>query len=124
VAGVIGRAGRIFLIVFQVVFLNVIVPGHTRGIITLSGRSSVVGLEDLGGGGCCRKGEGPAKSPTDKDRAECAICFLAARITPPAVVDLRLTSLGLLEVMPPVAPAAVITPDLPLTYHGRAPPAA
>ena len=119
------RAARIFLIAFQVLFLNVIVPGHTRGIVTMSGRSSAAGVEaSNAGGGCCRTHGGPRRTPSDKDRAECAICFFAARVTPPPVVDFHLTFFALLAAAPVPPPVEVITADVPLTYLGRAPPAA
>ena len=118
------RAGRILLIAFQVLFLNVVVPGHTRGVITLSGRSSSPVPQSSGCGGCCPTRGDPADAPTEEDKANCAVCFFAARITPPPVVDFQLTMLGLREVMPLPPRAVVVTPDLPVPYDGRAPPAA
>jgi hypothetical protein len=118
---VFGRAARISLIVFQALFLNVVLPGHTRGIVTMSGApppapSAVTAAVTTI----------TARNPRPtRTRAECAVCFFAARVTPPPVVDLRLTVLGLLEVRPVPPPAAGIdAPDIILPFHGRAPPAA
>ena len=116
------RGTALLLILFQALLLNVVIPGHTRGIITLSGRSAINDLRDVGWGGCCQKHSGSENQPTQKDRAQCAICHLAARITPAPVVDLRLTELGRGDLFPVSQPRIVTAPDLALTYHGRAPP--
>jgi hypothetical protein len=115
----LGRAARILLIAFQVLFLNVVLPGHTRGVITLSGKSSSAGAA------CChsKHGDSPAK-PSERDKAECAVCFFAARVTPPPVVDLGLTRLGLAEVMAVAKPVTVESAQVELPIHGRAPPVA
>ena len=110
------RVARILLIAFQVWFLNVFVPGHTRGLITLSAKS--------GCGECCHKPANPIKSPTHKDQSECAVCSLAARITPPPVIDFHLTILGLRELVRLPTPTRLLATDVPLTYRGRAPPIA
>lgn len=106
---------------YQTFFLNVVVPGHTRGAITLTGRALAGRLE---GCACCCDSK-PANSkdaPTPKDRQNCAICNLAAHYTLPPVIDFRLSDLGLLKLLP-VSPAATIDPsEFVPTYYACGPP--
>jgi hypothetical protein len=126
-SGIFGRlcASRVFcafLLAYQFLFLNVVLPGHTRGAITLSGKSSVHSLADLGCPFCARSNDSK-KSPTRQDQSDCAICHLALRITLELPVDLRLTDLGLLYIARPCAtatPFAAAVISLPLC---RGPPA-
>jgi hypothetical protein len=123
------RVTSVFLLLFQAIFLNVVVPGHTRGVITLTGRSDA-GAASMPAPGCCRTEEhktredGSHKAPTPKDRAECAVCHIAARITTATTIDLRLTELGLLEVLPLPPPQLARSVEQIPTYLGRAPPVA
>jgi len=107
------RIARVLLVGFQALFLNVIAPGHTRGIITLECKPSL---------SCCQTRSDPSKAPTPKDKTSCAICYVVARFTPPPVIDFRLTELGLREVVPLPPPQSIISHQAPLAYHGRAPP--
>ncbi len=43
-----GRDIRIFLLVFEALFLNVVIPSHMRGMIVLSGKESVHGVAGVG----------------------------------------------------------------------------
>jgi hypothetical protein len=109
----------VFLL-YQAFFLNVFVPGHTRGIVQLPGSHMVMPC-------CCGMGAGDSKkSPTDKDkqnRAEnCAICAFAARLTIPPTIDLTLPPLEKLGLIEQLSPRQIELPAFPLRYHGRAPP--
>jgi len=113
----LARPGRIALLAYQALWLCVIVPGHTRGIVVLPGSSD---------GSCCQT---PGKSkPADSDaparRANCAICSFAARITPAIPIDLTPPPLELLSREP--APPAHVWPsvEIRLTCLERAPPVA
>jgi hypothetical protein len=123
------RVTSLFLLAFQAFFLNIVVPGHTRGVITLTGRSDA-GTASMSGSSCChtegRKSseDSSRKAPTPKDRAECAVCHIAARVTTATTIDLRLTELGLLEVLPLPPPQLADSVEQFPTYLGRAPPAA
>jgi hypothetical protein len=125
------RVTSVFLLAFQAFFLNIVVPGHTRGVITLTGRSDAggAGAASMSGSSCChteaRKApeDSSRKAPTPKDRAECAVCHIAARVTTATTIDLRLTELGLLEVLPLPPPQLADSVDQIPTYLGRAPPA-
>jgi hypothetical protein len=123
----LNKSVSVFLLVFQSIFLNIIVPGHTRGVITLSGKSSVNSMADLGCPQCCccecKTPQGtPDKIPSDKDRSECAICHFAAALSLPPV---RIQSLPLLcRAERAEQPARTSPPSVrPLiVHHDRAPP--
>jgi hypothetical protein len=120
------RAGTILLVLFQAFWLNVVVPGHTRGAVTLpgSGRS---GHALAHAGGCCAAAGGAGsrhgkKAPTADDRARCAICSFAASLSAPPAVDTTLLPLGLSHVLPPVEARSVAARHVTLAYDGRGPP--
>lgn len=107
------------LILLQFAWLNVVMPGHTRGMVTMDGTRA-----DGSESHCCqsdRSSEDHGK-PSDEDRASCAVCFFAARMTVPDVVDLTPPPLGLVETVTVGVEQSV--DDLPYlaTYDGRAPP--
>ncbi|HEY7120630.1 MAG TPA: DUF2946 family protein [Tepidisphaeraceae bacterium] len=119
------RSLRILFVAFQAIWLNAVVPGHTRGVVTLPGWSSSCESTGEPGRSCCaRDGReaGRGKSPTPAQKAHCAICFFAARICPPPVIDLTPSPLELLCTHPPVAHETAVSPGVRLTYFGRAPP--
>jgi Protein of unknown function (DUF2946) len=117
------KSVSLFLLVFEAAFLNVIVPGHTRGVITLTGKTSVGSMADLGCPFCNHSSNSdPKKAPDHKDQEECAICHLAVRLTLPPVVDLAPPLLCLAWVNEPPAPMAALYTRIPLVLHDRAPP--
>jgi hypothetical protein len=130
------RATLIFLLIFQSFWLAVVLPGHTRGVVTLPGykaatceSASMPAMPD-----CCsseralpsdRGLPSDRKSAPDPDRAaHCAICFFAARLTMSPVVDLAPAPLRLVRVLPPVDSEYWISLNCLPTYLGRAPPIA
>jgi hypothetical protein len=117
---VLSRLGRISLLLFQAIWLNVIIPGHTRGAITLP--SSPTASTSCCSHGDTTKNSDPAK-PT-KDPSRCAICFFAARISLPDTIDLTPPPLALVAILntPTVESSDFATPPAP--FHGRAPPLA
>jgi hypothetical protein len=123
--GPLNKCISVFLLVFEAAFLNVVVPGHTRGVITLSGKSSAAGMADLGCPFCSRRsGNDPKKAPDQKDQSECAICHIAAMLTLPPVVDLVPPPLCLAFVIEAPAPMSAPHARIPLICHERAPPLA
>ena len=119
------RAALISLLLFQTVWLTAVLPGHTRGVVTLPGYKSAAGHEVSD---CCHPapaGKNDPSQPADPTRAaHCAICFFAARLTVPVVIDLTPRALELAFVRPvPVAERVASLEFIP-TYLGRAPPAA
>lgn len=121
------RALVIFLAAFQAFWLNVVVPGHTRGAVTLAGGACELASIESASHCCPRPNpSGPAdrsKSPTPAQKQQCAVCFYAARIAPPPPVDLAPAPLELLYVRPALAPRTADATPFPPAYHGRAPPA-
>jgi hypothetical protein len=81
---------RWLLIVWQVFWLVVFIPGHTRGAITLPDGSAGCSLQPAGG--CCGSGaQSSGREPTQEDRRRCAVCFLANGYLPPVVYHFDLT---------------------------------
>src|SRR3954468_3182846 len=85
------RVGCILLIVWQVFCLNIFLPAHTRGAMTVGkacGRQS-----------CCsesakqEKDDKPA-SPSPDERSRCSVCYFAAGLSTPPVVLLDLKPSG------------------------------
>ncbi len=119
------RAGRILFILYQAIFLNIVLPGHTRGSITLTGKSDNALQSSAAGCSCCvRKNDRTQKSnaPTPRDRANCAICHLAARITLPPTISFSLSPLGLVETLALPAPVHFDAFQFIPIYDGRGPP--
>jgi hypothetical protein len=145
------RATAIFLLVFQAIWLNVILPGHTRGLIALgefaaqptpaaeAGNAGRTGHDlhtdasccapppvvEAAAGGCC--GTAPAKSGGEapaRRAAHCAVCFFAVTMAVATPVDLRPPALEMLEILPPPASPAVPAIDFLSTYFACGPPAA
>lgn len=115
------------LILFQAFWLNVVIPGHTRGAITLPGagcEDSTCPFHTSMAGACCdTDGAEHRGQPMPAKRvANCAICAFAARLTPPPAIDLWPPELRLAELLPlpppHTAPASPFTP----TYYAREPP--
>jgi hypothetical protein len=117
------KAACWLLVVFQCIFLNVVLPGHTRGAITLTGKSQACSIGDLG---CpfCGHTDASKKSPTRQDQSDCAICHLAARITLPPVIDFAPPELGLADLLDPPAPESAPSIRVVLLLRERAPPVA
>lgn len=107
-----------FLILFQVLFLNLFVPGHTRGAITLA--------ENCDGkvASCCemKKTKDPKHVPTPEERRCCAVCYLASTYVPidPIVVffDFR----ELIRQSHELAVAQVRSLDYPAPFWPVGPP--
>jgi hypothetical protein len=119
------RALRLAFVLFQALWLNVIVPGHQRGAVALPGEPCrACEPQATTAGPCCD--DAPARRNPDQPHRDparhCAICYFAARVLPPVVVDLTPPPLRLLEVRPvPAPPIRILIPFHP-TYDGRGPP--
>jgi hypothetical protein len=121
----LGRAARAGFILFQFVLLNVFLPGHTRGMVTLPG--SAPSCHEKVATSCCSGGAKTADNkgePTSSDRARCAVCFFAARVCTITPYEFRLTEMGLCEILPVAQPIIAPTIALHRPYLGRAPPIA
>lgn len=107
---------------FQIVWLNVVVPGHTRGAVTLAGAgcpdqscTSTTLLK------CCPTGG--RRHPTPAQQRACAICFFAAHLNAPPAIDCALPPLHLLRVAADETAEALIARDAFVPFHSRGPPA-
>ena len=114
------------LLAYQSLFLNVFLPGHTRGAVTLDGRHAArPSCCCDGGGGSGPPADGQRRDlPSGRDREQCAVCHFAARVTPPPAFDFRLPPLGLLDRLPPAVPAVATSVDRIRTYLACGPPPA
>lgn len=80
------------LILFQLVWFNLIVPGHQRGMMLVPGT-------DASRRSCCSGGDERSshKPMTPEQRAQhCAICYFCGHIGMPPSVTMAPVSLGLL----------------------------
>lgn len=119
------RPGIFALLLFQALWLNVILPGHTRGVITVPGfESAPASSAAAAAHGCCSTRSAPADDPQPGDgrAGSCAICYFAARLTLPPVIDLVPAPLALLEIREIPHINSLLSPGLDPTYLGRAPP--
>ena len=112
----------LLLLVYQAAFLNVFLPGHTRGAMTLDGRHSPAACRSC----CCGRPEDPTagKTPSKDDRDHCAVCQFMLGLTSVPVVYLTLADRGLVELLPVPPPAVGTVRDLVPTYYGNGPRAA
>jgi len=120
------RRFRVAFLLFQFLWLNVIVPGHRRGIVTLPGMECATCADSASHAdhACCASDhKTPQPIPVDKANC-CAICFFAARLSPTVAVDFTHPPLRLIGVCHIAAPAINHSPDFASTYLGRAPPSA
>ncbi len=110
------RSVRILFILWQAAWLNVVVPGHTRGAIT---------LPDGVPHSCCSQNgmqhDQPA-SPTQNDRAHCAICYFAAGLSTPVYFEFHLNLLGFREVATFPRVHQPVPADCNLPYFPCGPP--
>jgi hypothetical protein len=106
------------LIFFQFVWLNIVLPGHTRGIVTVGDHCGVAS--------CCanKPAKSGDKSPTPDQQKRCAICAFAAALSTPPAIDASLDLLGVGRTMQNVVPISAPSPDLPSANRERAPPVA
>jgi hypothetical protein len=123
-------AFRIFFVAFQAIWLNAVVPGHTRGAITLCGASTAtVAATDAATGprqtACCpTKKPASDPAPAGQKSDHCAVCHFAARVTPPPAFDFTLPALARTSIRVDVLPASADSADLPPAFYGRGPPTA
>jgi hypothetical protein len=107
------------MLVYQALFLNVLLPGHTRGAITLDGKHTPA---------CCCAGEpkpadGAPAVPSRRDRDHCALCQFAAGLTPHLFFRITLLPLGVLERLAGMRPGVVRPAEFAATYFACGPPA-
>ena len=120
------RGLTIALLLFEALWLNVIVPGHTRGIVGLPGEQCAAceTCADTSCYRCSRTSQGDShKQPVGDPAAHCAICHFAARVSLPVAIDLTPPKLHLVGLIADECPARPSTIEFSTPYDGRAPPA-
>lgn len=119
------RFARVVVLAFQALWLNVILPGHQRGIVALPG--SACESCRLAESAPCQHGSTNAPSDSNKSgpgdpASHCAICHFAAMLSLPPVVDLSPPVHRFLELRPIPIAEHLVCLSFPATYDGRAPP--
>jgi hypothetical protein len=124
------RAATFLLALWWLAVTCVIVPGHTRGAVTVDGRVPVsasggsVPLFFSSVSTCCQaKAPAGSKAPVAPNPTNCIVCKLVGHVGCAAgvPVDFSVAPAGETTVL--AVAAQVGTPERVLTLHGRAPPA-
>jgi hypothetical protein len=109
-----------FLLFYEALFLNVLLPVHTRGAMTTDGK------HDAPACCCCCEQSKPATdkspAPSQRDREHCVLCQFAAGLTTPPPITLTMPELGLLEIIPVTSLTEIISLDRISTYFACGPP--
>ena len=118
------RFGRIIFIAFQAVWLNVLIPGHTRGCMLLPGSQCEDSICHLAHGGdvkpCCEHSKQPA---TPAKTQNCAICNLAANLVTPPPFQLILPPLVLLHFIGDGRAHSLVAREVLVPFFSCGPPA-
>jgi hypothetical protein len=120
-------SAKVALVAFQLIWLNVYLPGHTRGVITIDSDhlnedcDSQVGPSH-GNHSCCSPSS-QEKTPSPKRQAKCAICFFARGLDHSPQFSLDLRPLAFLHAVSTPTPEQLIQPAFFDYFDGRAPPA-
>ena len=111
------------LLFLQVFWLNVVLPGHQRGVVLLPGPEvkSDSHCAAKHSHACCAKTDGKKDS---ERKSRCAVCAFAARLTIPPPPLLTPTLLELRRDIASAKLQTLFSSDLPPVYWGRGPPLA
>lgn len=113
------RVLRWSFILFQFVWLNIVLPGHTRGAITMPGSKPAASC-----GSCCAspvKSDKPHK-PTPDEQRRCAVCYFAAGYTIPVVFHFDLKPNGATVAIAVEHAEQIAGLNLLRTYDANGPP--
>jgi hypothetical protein len=116
------RPLHLAILLFQFFWLNVIVPGHRRGMVQMPGSPAACP--------CCCCDAPITKSPNSKSQApagnpgNCAICNFMAHLTLPAPIDFSLAPLRFLHHISPERAVSLAARRVLLPFDGRGPPIA
>jgi hypothetical protein len=116
------RPFHLALLIFQVVWFNVIVPGHTRGVVQLPHAEQSCPA-------CCCCCEGAAKTGNQNPATpknppgNCAICFFAAHLSIPPRIDFSLTRLDFLHRLDAIVKEDRVARIVIYPFDSRGPPA-
>lgn len=108
---------RLILACYVFAFFAIIVPGHTRGIVTVAGSQAGIG--------CCASdaSSGPTDGPTPTQRANCAVCHIAAMYTVPPVYVFYVEPLDRVEALNDFAVPQLFSLIFPTPFWPVGPPA-
>ena len=115
------------LILFQFLWLNVVIPGHTRGAITIP--DTTTGARTIAPADSCCALPAPSPDGADDDRPSpderrrCAVCYQAAGYTLPPVFNIDLAPVGLSACVHERPTMQVASRHIPLPYFPAGPPA-
>ena len=115
------RSLRWSFILFQLLWLNAVLPGHTRGAVTMPG--STPAAAGAGDSCCSTSHDAKKQSPTPDQQKRCAVCYFAIGLHLPPAISFDQLQLGLISTLPIPPPAAFDSARTILPFHGRAPPA-
>lgn len=111
------------VILFQFFFVNVFLPVHTRGSITLNGASSCTNDAAAKETRSCCSSKKDSHIPTSEDRKCCAVCYVGSMYTPVDPITLELVLRESLELSHDQAVAQVRSLDFPTPFWPVGPPA-
>jgi hypothetical protein len=114
------KALRAILCFYVVVWFNLVVPGHTRGIVSLPAT-----CEFKQSTSCCaaEKSQPSKNQPTPLQKKNCAVCYVAATYTAVAWFTIDLAPFGDVIALHRDVAAPVPTVEFPLTHYATGPPA-
>lgn len=122
---------RTILALYVLVWFNVIVPAHTRGVITLNPRGASADAAprlDARPVGCCATSTAPSRDANGrpapaKSKGVCAVCFVASTYSPAEAVSIDLCPSDWVETAAIRGIESIDLTDLPLTLYPTGPPA-
>ena len=114
------RASVIAFVIFELVWLNVIIPGHTRGAVTMPCACEHSDTAEA----CplCAAAKTAHHVPTSRDREHCALCFFAAHLSIPPVIDLSAPKLRFLNYVGAQSAKHLFARYVMLPFDGTGPP--
>ena len=104
---------RISAAFFWFFWAAVVVPGHTRGIITLDGKNSQAR--------CCHTQNSNHSKPVPASK-NCAICFVAAKVGKQTLPPSAALQLPFAYRAEPIQATEAPSLELILSFHTRGPP--
>jgi hypothetical protein len=114
----------VVLAIFEGFWLNVVVPGHKRGIVQMPGASAGVACPCC----CCDQPQnsgqtgGSKKDSPGGPAGTCAICNFAAHLSVPPVIDFTPPPLKLIGPAAPQCARRAIARITRVPFDGRGPP--
>jgi hypothetical protein len=116
------RIAVILLVIFEALWLNVILPGHTRGMVTMPCCACECSAAPAGACPHCCEASGAPHKPTPADRANCALCFFAAHLSIPPTIDMSAPKLRFLNYVGAESAKHLFARQVILPFDGTGPP--